>query len=170
MLRSIVRFSLRRHAVVIALACALLGYGIYTLSIARYDVFPQFAPAQVVIQTEAPGLSPQQVEQLVTTPIESAIVGVTGIQTVLSDSIQGLSVITVIFDATASIYLDRQLVAERLTVLGNQLPTGVTPIITTLASSTSIVLEIGLTSNKLSLMDLTTLAAWVVKRRLIAVP
>jgi CzcA family heavy metal efflux pump len=170
MLRSIVRFSLRRHTVVIALACALLGYGIYTVSIARYDVFPEFAPAQVVIQTEAPGLSPQHVEQLVTTPIESAIVGVTGIQTVRSGSIQGLSVITVIFDATASIYLDRQLVAERLTALGNQLPTGVTPIITPLTSSTSIVLEIGLTSNKLSLMDLTTLADWVVKRRLIAVP
>ncbi|MGH9621994.1 MAG: efflux RND transporter permease subunit [Bryobacteraceae bacterium] len=170
MLRSIIRFSLRRHAIVIALACALLGYGIYALSIARYDVFPEFAPAQVVIQTEAPGFSPRQVEQLVTTPIESAIVGVTGIQTVRSGSIQGLSVITVTFKSGGGIYRDRQLVAERLAVLAARLPSGITPVITPLTSSTSTVLEIGLTSKKLSLMDLTTVADWVVKRRLMAVP
>ncbi|MGH9344402.1 MAG: efflux RND transporter permease subunit, partial [Terriglobia bacterium] len=170
MLRSIVRLSLGRHIVVIALACALLGYGIYTLGIARYDVFPEFAPAQVVIQTEAPGLSPRQVEQVVTTPIESAIAGVTGIQTLRSGSIQGLSVITVIFKSGGSIYLDRQLVAERLTTVATELPAGVRPIITPLTSSTSTVLEVGLTSKKLSLMDLTTVADWVVKRRLMAVP
>ncbi|MGH9770206.1 MAG: efflux RND transporter permease subunit [Candidatus Acidiferrales bacterium] len=170
MLRSIIRLSLRRHTVAIAIACALLCYGIYTLSIARYSVFPEFAPPQVVIQTEAPGFSPQQVEQLVTTPIESAIVGVTGIQTVRSGSIQGLSVITVTFKSGGGIYRDRQLVAERLAVLAARLPAGIAPVITPLTSSTSTVLEIGLTSKKLSLMDLTTIADWVVKRRLMAVP
>src|SRR5579885_2230594 len=168
MLRSIVRFSLRRHTVVLALACAMLGYGIYSVSIARYDVFPEFAPAEITIQTEAPGLSPEQVEQLVTTPLESEIVGVTGVQTVRSGSIQGLSVITVIFNTGTNIYLDRQLVAERLPAV--TLPASIKPIITPLTSSTSTVLEIGLSSKKLSLMDLTTVADWVVKRRLLAVP
>lgn len=168
MLRSVIRFSLQRRVVVIALACALVAYGIYSLSIARYDVFPEFAPAQVVVSTEAPGLSPEQVEQLVTTPIETSLVGVTGVQTVRSGSAQGLSLITVLFTTGTNIYLDRQLVAERLP--GVMLPTGITPVITPLTSSTSTVLEIGLTSNRLSLMDLSTVADWVVKRRLLAVP
>jgi CzcA family heavy metal efflux pump len=146
----------------------MLGYGIYSLSIARYDVFPEFAPAEVTIQTEAPGLSPEQVEQLVTTPLESEIVGVTGVQTVRSGSIQGLSVITVIFSSGRNIYLDRQLVAERVPTV--TLPADIKPIITPLTSSTSTVLEIGLSSKKLSVMDLTTVADWVVKRRLVAVP
>lgn len=170
MLKSIVRFSLRHRGVVIALACALLLYGIYSLRIARYDVFPEFAPPEVSIQTEAPGLSPEQVEQIVTTPIENAVIGVTGIQAVRSGSIQGLSLITVIFQNTGSIYLDRQLVAERLGTLAGQLPAGSTPVMTPLTSTTSWVMEVALSSQKLSPMDLTTVANWVVKRRLLAVP
>ena len=72
MLRAIVRFSLRFPGIIIALACALLGYGVYSLTLARYSVFPEFAPPEVVIQTEAPGLAPEQVEVLVTQPIENA--------------------------------------------------------------------------------------------------
>lgn len=170
MLKSIVRFSLRHRGIVIALACAWLLYGIYSLRTARYDVFPNFAPPQVSIQTEAPGLSPEQAEQIVTTPIENAIIGVTGVQTVRSGSIQGLSLITVIFQNTGSIYLDRQVVAERLATLTGQLPAGITPVMTPLTSATSWVMEVGLTSGKLSLMDLTTVANWLVKRRLLAVP
>jgi len=79
MLKAIVRFSLRFRGIEIALAFALLGYGIYSLAQARYDVFPEFAPPQVSIQTEAPGLAPEQVEVLVTQPIENAINGVAGI-------------------------------------------------------------------------------------------
>jgi CzcA family heavy metal efflux pump len=170
MLKSIVRFSIHRRAVVMALGFAVLAYGVYTLKTARYDVFPEFAPPEVSIQTEAPGLSPQQVEQIVTTPIENAIIGVTGIQSIRSGSIQGLSVITVVFRNRGNIYLDRQLVAERLATLSGQLPAGITPIMTPLTSSTSIVLEVGMTSSKLSLMQLTTLADWEVKRRLLAAP
>ena len=170
MLKSIVQFSLRHRGIVIALACAWLFYGAYSLRTARYDVFPNFAPPQVSIQTEAPGLSPEQVEQLVTTPIENALVGVSGVQRVRSGSIQGLSVITVIFQNTGSIYLDRQLVAERLGTLARQLPAGITPVMTPLTSTTSWVMEVALSSQKLSLMDLTTVANWVVKRRLLAVP
>lgn len=170
MLKAIVRFSLRHRGVVIALACAWLFYGVYSLRTARYDVFPNFAPPQVSIQTEAPGLSPEQVEQLVTTPIENAIIGVNGIKTVRSASIQGISIITVIFQNHGSIYLDRQVVAERLSTLVGQLPAGITPVMTPLTSTTSWVMEVGLLSQKLSLMDLTTVANWVVKRRLLAVP
>lgn len=170
MLKSVVRFSLRQRGVVIALACALLLYGIYSLRTARYDVFPEFAPPQVSIQAQAPGFSPEQVEQLVTTPIENAIIGVTGVKTLRSGSIQGISVITVIFQNKGSIYLDRQLVAERLGTLGGQLPAGITPVMTPLTSTTSWVMEVALSSQKLSPMDLTTVANWVVKRRLLAVP
>src|SRR5487761_460582 len=170
MLKSIVRFSLRHRGVVIALACALLAYGVYSLRTASYDVFPEFAPPEVSIQVEAPGLSPQQVEELVTQPIENAIVGVSGVSVVRSGSIQGLSVINVVFQDTGSVYRDRQLVAERLATLAGQLPAGITPIMTPLTSSASVVMAIGLTSRSLSLMNLTTTADWVVKRRLLAVP
>src|SRR5690348_499818 len=121
MLSAIVQFSLRFRGIVIALACALLSYGVYSLTQARYDVFPEFAPPQVVVQTEAPGLSPEQVEVLVTQPIENALIGVSGIGTLRSGSVQGLSVITVVFRPSSSIYLDRQVVSERLSTLSGQL-------------------------------------------------
>lgn len=170
MLRAIVRFSLRFRGIVIALACALLGYGIYALTQARYDVFPEFAPPQVVIQSEAPGLAPEQVERLVTLPIESAINGVPGIESIRSGSIQGISVITVVFRASSDIYLDRQVVAERLADVTGELPAGVLPQMTPLTSSTSVVMAVGLESSKHSLMDLTTAADWTVRPQLLAVP
>ncbi len=171
MLQSIVRFSLRFRGIIIALACALLLYGFYSLNQARYDVFPEFAPPQVVIQTEASGLAPEQVEILVTQPIENAIIGVSGIQSLRSGSVQGLSVITVVFHPGSAIYLDRQVVGERLSTLAGELPAGVhPPIMTPLTSSTSIVMAIGLTWPGHSLMDLTTVAQWTVKQRLLAVP
>ena len=170
MLSAIVRFSLRFRGVVLSLAVAMLGYGLYTLTQARYDVFPEFAPPRVAIQTEAPGLSPEQVELLVTQPIENVVNGVTGIDSLRSNSIQGLSVIDVVFRAGNNIYLDRQLVAERLATVVGQLPLGVkAPIMTPLTSSTSNVLVLGLTSNKQSLMQLRTTADWTVRPRLLAV-
>src|SRR5712691_10638335 len=136
MLTALVRFSLRFRGVIIALACALLGYGLYTLSRATYDVFPEFAPPQVVIQTEAPGLAQEQVEVLVTQPIENEINGVLGIESLRSGSIQGLSVITVVFHPESNIYRDRQVVAERLSALTGRLPSGVrSPLMTPLTSS-----------------------------------
>src|SRR6185312_147805 len=113
MLTAIVRFSLRYRGVVLALALALLGYGIYSLTQANFSVFPEFAPPFVTVQTEAPGLSPEQVELLVTQRIENAVNGVTGIQSLRSSSIQGLSVITIVFRSDSEVYRDRQLVAER---------------------------------------------------------
>ena len=171
MLNAIVHFSLRFRGIVIALACALLGYGVYSLSQARYDVFPEFSPPRVVVQTEAPGLAPEQVEVLVTQPIENAINGVPGIESLRSGSIQGLSVVTVVFRLDSDVYRDRQVVAERLTALAGTLPAGThAPVMTPLTTSTSLVLAVGLTSQKQSPMSLRTMADWTVRRRLVAVP
>lgn len=170
MLKSIVRFSLHFRGIVVALACAFLVYGLYSLHRAKYSVFPEFAPPRVVIQTEAPGLSPEQVEVLVTRPIENTINGVPGIDSMRSASIQGLSVITVVFNPATDINLDRQVVAERLASLSGELPSGVhAPLMTPLISSTGTVLAVGLTSREQSLMKLRTIADWTIKPRLMAV-
>ncbi len=168
---AIIRFAIRFRGIVAALACVLVAYGAYALTRAKYDVFPEFAPPQVSIQTEAVGLTPEQVEILVTRPIENAIGGVPGVQTLRSTSIQGLSVVTVFFAASSDIYRDRQVVAERLAAATQQLPQGIQPpIMTPLTSSTSRMLVIGLTSQTRSLMDLRTAADWTVRLRLLAVP
>lgn len=170
MLSAIVRFSIRFRGVVIALACALLIYGIVSLSQIPYSVFPEFAPPEVEIQTEAPGLSPEQVETLVTQRIENAINGALGIDTIRSRSIQGLSVITIVFRSGTDIHLDRQAVAERLASVTNELPAGVqTPIMTPLTTSTSWAMIVGLTSAKQNLMKVRTVADWTVKPGLLAV-
>ena len=168
-LAGIVRFSLRYRGVVIALACLLFLYGLYTLPDAKFDVFPEFAPPQAVIQTEAVGLSAEQVEILVTQPIENVVNGASGIQALRSSSIQGLSVITVVFQPGSDIYRDRQVIAERLTTA--RLPQGVRPpVMSPMSSSTSVALTIGLTSDSHSLMDLRTIADWTLKPDLLAVP
>jgi CzcA family heavy metal efflux pump len=170
MLNAIVRFSIRFRGIAISLACALLGYGIFSLFHVPYDVFPEFAPPQVSIQTEAPGLSPEQVEVLVTQPIENVVNGVSGIESLRSRSIQGLSVITVVFRSGGDIYRGRQAVTERLSTVSSELPTGVQPpLMTPLTSSTTWVMEVGLTSDKQSLMTLRTVADWTVKPHLLAV-
>ena len=168
---ALVRFAIRFRGIVVALACVLVAYGVYALGRAKYDVFPEFAPPQVSIQTEAVGLTPEQVEILVTRPIENAISGVPGVRTLRSTSIQGLSVVTVFFDPSSDIYRDRQVVAERLAAATQQLPQGLQPpIMTPLTSSTSRMLVVGLTSETRSLMDLRTAADWTVRLRLLAVP
>ena len=170
MLNSIVRFSILYRGVVIALAFALLIYGIISLYSVPYSDFPEFAPPQVGIQIEAPGLSPEQVETLVTQPIENAINGVIGIDSLRSQSIQGLSVITVVFHFGTDIYRDRQAVSERLSTVASELPTGVrSPLMAPLTSTTSWVMHVGLTSDKQSLMTLRTISDWTVKPRLLAV-
>ena len=171
LLAGIIGFSLRYHGVVIALALLFAGYGLYALTGASYDVFPEFAPPQVSIQTEAPGLAPEQVEVLVTQPIENAVNGVPGVQALRSQSIQGLSVITATFDPKSDVYRDRQNMGERLAELAARMPSGVqAPAMSPLTSSTSVALVIGLTSRQRSLMELRTLADWTLKPRLLAVP
>ena len=169
-LGNIVRFALRRKGVIIALATLFLGFSIYSLTRARYDVFPEFAPPEVKIHTEAPGFSPEQAEQLITRPIETAVSGVDGVSSTMSKTIQGLSVVKIIFKTGTGIYLARQKIAERLTALTGLLPRGITPIMTPLTSSTGTVLELGLVSGERSLMELRTVADWTVRPGLLAVP
>jgi CzcA family heavy metal efflux pump len=170
MLKAIVQTSLHRKGIILALAAAMLGYVIYSLRQAGYDVFPEFAPPVVSIRTEAPGLSPEQVELLVTQPIEFTINGVTGIQSMMSKSLQGLSSVQLVFNPDSNVYLDRQLVSEQLATLDGRLPVGVqAPVISPLTSSTGDVLELGVTSNTISLMQLRTAADWVIKPTLRAV-
>src|SRR3982750_2231437 len=112
MLRFIVQLSLRHRGIVIALAVGLLAWGSYIASRAPLDVFPEFVAPQVTVQTEAPGLSAEQVEVLVTRPVESAANGALDLSSVRSESIQGLSVVTAVFKEGANIYQARQSLSE----------------------------------------------------------
>jgi CzcA family heavy metal efflux pump len=171
LLAAIVRASLRFRGVTVALAALLAAYGVFVFQDARYDVFPEFAPPQVAIQTEAPGLAPEQVELLVTQPVENAVNGVPGVVSLRSQSIQGLSVVTVVFDPSTDILRDRQSLSERLSALANQLPAGVQPpSMSALTSSVSTALVVALTSKTRTPMELRTLADWTVKPRLLAAP
>ncbi len=128
MLSAIVRFAVRFRGVVVALSALLLAYGALRLNGAGLDIFPEFAPKQVIVQTEAPGLSAEQVEILVTQQIEMTLSGLVGLQLIRSESIQGLSIVTVIFDDGSDVYLDRQMVTERLSrLLAGALPDGTGP-------------------------------------------
>ncbi|MGJ4890764.1 efflux RND transporter permease subunit [Bradyrhizobium sp. HKCCYLRH3099] len=167
---ALVSFAIRFRGMMLALACTILIHGIFSLGSAKYAVFPEFAPPQVSIQTEAPGLSPEQVEVLVTQPIETSINGLAGVESMRSSSIQGLSVVSVIFQPGTDVFKARQLVTERLTVITSGLPQGVrAPAMTPLVPAAGTVLVIGLTSERRSLMDLRTIADWTVSRRLLAV-
>ena len=171
MIASILRFSIRFRAVVLVLAVLGLAYGIYRLPQTRLNVFPEFAPPLAVVQTEAPGLSAEQTEKLVTQPIENALNGLIGLRSMRSRSIQGLSVITLTFRNGTPIERARQLVAEQLTMAATHLPLGVQPPrLTPLTSSTSVVLVTGLSSTVLTPMQLRTLADWTVRPALMSVP
>ena len=171
MLRAIVHFSLRFRGIVVSLACLALAYGIFVALHAKLDVFPDFVPPQVSVQTEAPGLAPEQVEQLVTRPVETAINGLGNQESLRSESIQGLSVITIVFKEGTNVLQARQLLAEKLGETAGILPTGVkAPKMSPLTSATMDLLKIGLVSDKLSPMELRTFADWTLKPRLLAVP
>jgi CzcA family heavy metal efflux pump len=171
LLQAIVNASLNNRVVVVVLAVLLIGLGLYATQHARLDVFPEFAPPQAVIQTECPGLSCQQVEQLVTVPIEMAVHGIARLETLRSQSIQGLSVITAIFQDGTDIYRARQQVAERLAELAGQLPAGVkAPRLTPLTAATGRLLTVGFTSEQLSLRELRDRVQWNIRPQLLAVP
>jgi CzcA family heavy metal efflux pump len=171
MLQAIVHFSLRFRGVVLALAALLLAYGTWVAAHAKLDVFPEFVPPQVTVQTEAPGLAPEQVETLVTRPIENAINGLGRQESLRSETIQGLSVITLVFKDGTDVHLARQMVAEKLGEMAGLLPAGVKPPkLSPLVSSTMDLLKIGLVTDKMTPMELRTFADWTLKPRLLAVP
>ena len=177
MLRTIVQTSLRQPILVLALAAAMLVMGYRNLRNAPLDVFPEFAPPLVEIQTEAPGLSTEEVESLVTVPLENALNGTPDLKTVRSKSVLGLSSIVLIFQEGTDLMESRQLVGERLAIEASRLP-GVAqpPVILSPLSSTSRVLKIGIWSDKdengddvMSQMEMSELARWTIRPRLMAV-
>ncbi|HKW28375.1 MAG TPA: efflux RND transporter permease subunit [Verrucomicrobiae bacterium] len=171
MLNRIVQFSLRHRGVVIALGIIVIAYGLYVAARTKLDVFPEFAPPQVEIQTEAPGLSSEEVEQLVTTPIETGLNGTPGLDAIRSQSIQGLSVVTLVFRDNTDIFRDRQMVTERLGEIVGHLPQGAgPPRLGPLTSSTSLTLLMGLTSTNRTAMELRTFADWTMRPYLLSVP
>ncbi|MEJ2377119.1 MAG: efflux RND transporter permease subunit, partial [Pseudolabrys sp.] len=149
-------------------ALALGGAGIMALLRANYDVFPNFAPPIVRVDTFAPGLAPEDVETLATTPVENAIIGVPGLAKLRSQSIAGLSVITATFRGDTDLYRDRDLVAQRLATVA--LPPGARSQLTPSQSATGTVLDVGLTSSRLSLIALTELTQATIRPALLAVP
>ena len=171
MLKRLVALSLGARGVVITLALGFICYGLYIAAHAKLDVFPEFVQPQATVQTEAPGLAPEQVEALVTRPVENALNGAGNLDSIRSESIQGLSVVTAVFKEGTDIHLARQMLAERLAQLGGDLPAGVTsPKMEPLTSSTMDLLKFGLTSDKLSPMALRTFADWTLRPRLLSVP
>tara|TARA_R110002049_G_scaffold4601_5_gene32010 strand:- start:22384 stop:25482 length:3099 start_codon:yes stop_codon:yes gene_type:complete len=178
MLRGIIHGSLAQPFLVLAFAAALLVTGYRSLRNAPLDVFPEFAPPLVEIQTEAPGLSTEEVESLVTVPLENALNGTPDLTTIRSKSVLGLSSIRLIFDEGTDLMQARQLVGERLALEASRLPKVANPpVILSPLSSTSRVLKIGIWSDVgddgkevMSQMDMTELARWTIRPRLMSVP
>jgi CzcA family heavy metal efflux pump len=171
MLNAIVRASIAQRWLVVLFSIVITLVGVRVLTQMPLDVFPSFAPPQVEIQTEAPGLAPEEVESLVTRPIESAINGTPGVETVRSSSAVGISVVRVIFGWETDIYRARQLVTERLQQAQSQLPKGVeVPQISPVSSPVGAIIKYAFTSDTTTLMDVRRIVDWQVKNRLLAVP
>ena len=170
-MNALIRWSIRYRGLVAALSVVWIVAGTILALRAPLDVFPEFVPPQVTIQTESAGLAPEQVEQIVTRPIEAAVNGAPGIASMRSESVYGLSVILVTFEEGVDAVDARQGISERLATLTGKLPIGVEqPKLTPLTSSTMDVIKIGLVSDTVDPFTLRDIADWTVKPRLLAVP
>jgi CzcA family heavy metal efflux pump len=171
MLATIVRGSLANPRIVTALSLLVALLGVGALLTARLDVFPDFAPPHLLVQAEAPGLDATQVESMVTRPLEDLLAGAENVAVVRSTSSQGLAAIQVVFGRDSDPYLQRQIVAERLSDASALLPAGTgPPLLSPLSSSMEYLLHFGFTSDRLSPLELRDLIRWSIKPQLLAVP
>jgi HME family heavy-metal exporter len=172
MLDRLISFSLNHRLLILGLAVVLLGVGSWQASKLPVDVFPNLNRPRVVIITEAHGMAPEEVESLITFPIETAVNGASGVVAVRSSSGVGISVVYVEFDWNTDIYVDRQIVNERLQLASQQLPEDIKPTLAPVSSIMGQVLMYGMWSegNETDPMEVRTLADWVVRQRLLTIP
>ncbi|MCH7770324.1 MAG: efflux RND transporter permease subunit, partial [Bacteroidetes bacterium] len=171
MMRWIVGKSLKFRYLVIAIAAVMIFFGIGQLKNVPVDVFPEFAPPLVEIQTPCLGLSPEEVEALVTIPLEQSLQGIPGLDVMRSKSVPQLSAIKMIFKADTDLMLARQMVQERVSLITPSLPTWASPpIMLPPLSATSRCMKIGISSDSLSVIDLSMITYWTIRQRILTVP
>jgi Cu/Ag efflux pump CusA len=167
----IIQTSLRNRLLTVLAYVVVLIVGVLVLRQVTLDVFPEFAPPQVLIQAEAPGLAPEDVERLITFPLATPINGTPGVDVIRSRSSAGLSTIVVIFSWGTDIYRARQLVGERLQTAKEALPTGSKePTMLPVSSAVSWLVKYALVSDTVSPLELRTISDWEIGRRLLAIP
>ena len=171
MLDRLMQASLHNRPIVLVAAAGLLILGTLVTINMPIDVFPDLTSPTVTILTEAHGMAPEEVEKLVTFPIETVVNGASGVRRVRSNTIQGLSTVWVEFDWGVDIYIARQIVNEKMQVIGNTLPEGVDqPVLAPITSIMGEIMLVGLTADSTSPMELRTLADFTVSRRIQSVP
>ena len=168
LINNIIRFSLKNRLIILLGAALMIGAGIYSSRNMNIDVFPDLTAPTVVVMTDAKGMAAEEVERLVTFPIETAVNGATNVRRVRSASMQGYSFVWAEFNWGMDIFKARQIISEKMVALGNSLPSGITPVLAPQSSIMGEILFIGLQSDTTSMMELRTLADWVIKPAILA--
>lgn len=168
MLNSIIKFSLNNKLLVLLAVVLVVIGGVYSARNIEVDVFPDLTMPTVVILTDAADMAPEEIERLVTFPIETAVNGATSVRRVRSSSSQGFSFVWVEFDWDMDIYKARQVISEKMSLLAGQLPDGIVPVLAPQSSVMGEIMFIGMQADSTSMMELRTLAEWVVKPAILA--